>query len=112
MAHYIVPPSSNQKLFRLCAYGSIGLMLIFLALSRSKWLELDDRLSHVIGWSAVSMLIVGMVGIYVLIFRDSVDRVWRKVSFDLTDGKIIRVMGDDHRSSFCSVKSTFLASLA
>ena|ERR1700674_1959773 len=92
MTRYIVPPSTNQKLFRLCAYGSIGLMLIFLALSRSKWLELDDRLSHAIGWSAVGMLIVGMVGIYVLIFRDSVDKVWWKVSFDLADGKIIRVM--------------------
>jgi hypothetical protein len=92
MAHYIVPPSSNQRLLRLCAYGSIGLMLLFLALSRSRWLELDDRLSHALGWSAVGMLIVGMVGIYVLIFRDSVGKVWRKVSFDLTDEKIIRVM--------------------
>jgi hypothetical protein len=90
VTHYIVPPSSNQKLFRICAYGSIGLMLILLAFSRSEWL--DDRLSHAIGWSAVGLLIVVMVGVYVFIFRDSVDKAWQKVSFDLTDGKIIRVM--------------------
>jgi hypothetical protein len=64
-------------------------MLILLAFSRSEWL--DDRLSHAIGWSAVGLLIVVMVGVYVFIFRDSVDKAWRNVSFDLTDGKIIRV---------------------
>ena len=65
-------------------------MLILLAFSRSEWL--DDRLSHAIGWSAVGLLIVVMVGVYVFIFRDSVDKAWRKASFDLTDGKIIRLM--------------------
>jgi hypothetical protein len=65
-------------------------MLILLAFSRSEWL--DDRLSHAIGWSAVGLLIVVMVGVYVFIFRESVDKAWRNVSFDLTDGKIIRVM--------------------
>jgi hypothetical protein len=64
-------------------------MLILLAFSRSEWL--DDRLSHAIGWSAVGLLIVVMVGVYVFIFRDSVEKTWRDVSFDLTDGKIIRV---------------------
>ena len=72
VTHYIAPPSSNQKLFRICAYRSIGLMLILLAFSRSNWL--DDRLSHAIGWGAVSLLIVVMVGVYVSIFRDSVDK--------------------------------------
>ena len=90
MTRYIMPPSSNQKLFRICAYGSIGLMLIVLAFSRSTWL--DDRLSHALAWSAVGLLVVMMVGVYVLIFRDSVDKAWQKVSFDLTDGKIIRLM--------------------
>jgi hypothetical protein len=65
-------------------------MLILLAFSKSEWL--DDRLSHAIGWSAVGLLIVVMVGVYLFIFRDSVDKTWRKMSFDLTDGKIIRVM--------------------
>lgn len=65
-------------------------MLILLAFSQSAWL--DDRLSHALGWSAVGLLIVMMVGVCVLIFRDSVDKAWRKVSFDLTDGKIIRLM--------------------
>jgi hypothetical protein len=65
-------------------------MLILLAFSRSEWL--NDRLSHAIGWSAVGLLIVVMVGVYVFIFRESVDKAWRNVSFDLTDGKIIRVM--------------------
>ena len=37
------------------------------------------------------MLTVVMVGVYAFILRDSVDQAWRKVSFDLTDGKIIRV---------------------
>jgi len=65
-------------------------MLILLAFSQSEWP--DDRLSHAIGWSAVGLLIVAMVGVYVFIFRDSVDKAWRNVSFDLTDGKIIRAM--------------------
>jgi hypothetical protein len=65
-------------------------MLILLAVSRSEWL--DDRLSQAIGWSAVGLLILVMVGVYVFIFRDSVDKAWRKVSYDLTDGKIIRVV--------------------
>jgi hypothetical protein len=90
VTHYIVRPSSNQKLFRICAYGSIGLMLILLTFSRFEWL--NDRLSHAIGWSAVGLLIVVMVGVYVVIFGDSADKAWRKVSFDLTDGKIVRVM--------------------
>ena len=65
-------------------------MLIMLAFSRFEWL--DDRLSHAIGWSAVGLLIVVMVGVYVFIFRDSVDKAWRNVSFDVTDGKVFRVM--------------------
>jgi hypothetical protein len=65
-------------------------MLIMLAFSRAEWL--DDRLSHAIGWSALGLLILVMVGVYVFIFRDSVDKAWRKVSFDLTDGTIIRVV--------------------
>lgn len=90
MTHYIVRPSSNQKLFRICAYGSIGLLLILLVFSQSDWL--DDRLSHTLGWGALGLLTVVMVGVYVFIFRDSVDKAWRKVSFDLTDGKIMRTM--------------------
>jgi hypothetical protein len=90
VTHYIVPLGSNQKLFRICAYGSIGLMLIFLAFSQSEWL--DDRLSHAIGWSAIGLLIVVMVGVCVFSIRDSVDKVCQKMSFDLADGKIIRVM--------------------
>ena len=86
----MVPPSSSQKLFRICAYSSIGLMLIMLAFSRAEWL--DDRLSHAIGWSGLGLLILVMVGVYVFIFRHSVHKAWRKVSFDLTDGKIIRVV--------------------
>jgi hypothetical protein len=65
-------------------------MLILLAFSQSEWL--DDRLSHAIGWSAVGLLIVVIVGVYVFIIRDSVDKSWQKMSFDLADGKIIRVM--------------------
>ena len=65
-------------------------MLILLAFSQSAWL--DDRMSHALGWSAVGLLIVVMLGVYLLIFRDSVDKAWQKVSFDLTDGKITRVM--------------------
>lgn len=90
MTRYVVPPSSNQKVFRICAYGLIGLMLICLALSQTRWLDLDDRVSHAVGWSAIGLLISGMVGIYVLIFRESVDKVWRKLSFDVTDQRIIR----------------------
>jgi hypothetical protein len=67
-------------------------MLIVLALSQSKWPGLDDRVSHVIGWGTAGLLIVGMVGVFVLIFRDSVDKAWQNASFDLTDGQIIRVM--------------------
>ncbi len=85
-----MPPNSNQKLFRICAYGSIGLMLILLAFSQSE--SLDDRQSQAMGWSAVGLLIVVMLGIYVFIIRDSVDKFWRKMTFDLSDGKIIRVM--------------------
>jgi hypothetical protein len=65
-------------------------MLILFAFSRSEWP--DDRLSHAMGWGAVGLLIVVMVGVYVFIFRESVDKAWRKASFDVTDGKIIRVM--------------------
>ena len=92
MTRYIVPPSSNQKMFRIYAYGSIGLMLIVLALSQSTWAGLDDRVSHAIGWVAIGLFWVVIVGALVLIYRESIDKVWRKVSFDLTDGKIIRVM--------------------
>lgn len=65
-------------------------MLISLAFSQSEWL--DDRQSHAIGWSAIGFLIVVMAGVFVFIIRDSVDKVWQKMSFDLADGKIIRVM--------------------
>jgi hypothetical protein len=92
MTRYLVSPKSNQKVFRVCAYGSIGLLLIVLALSQSKWPGLDDRVSHVIGWGAVGLLIVGLVGVFVLIFRHSADKAWRNASFDLTDGQIIQVM--------------------
>ena len=38
------------------------------------------------------MLIVLMVGVYVFVMRDSVDKVLQKMSFDLADGKIIRMI--------------------
>jgi hypothetical protein len=86
MTHYTVPRNSNPKLFRICAYGSIGLMLLVLAMSR---LELDDRIGHAIGWSAWGLLAAGLVGVYVLIFRDGISKSWQKISFDLTHDKII-----------------------
>jgi hypothetical protein len=66
------------------------LMLILLAISQSEWL--DDRQRHAIVWSAIGLLIVAMLGVFVFIIRDSVDKVWQKMSFDLANGKIIRVM--------------------
>jgi hypothetical protein len=86
MTQYAVPRRSNNKIFRIFAYGSVGLMLIVLALSR---LELDDRVSHAIGWSAGGLLVAGMIGVFVLLFKDSIDTFWRKASFDVTDDKII-----------------------
>jgi hypothetical protein len=91
MTRYTVPPDTNLKAFRICAYGSIGLMLLFLVLSRSEWLELNDRASHVMGWTAVSLLVLGLVGIWVLIVKDSFNKAWQKVAFDLADDKIIRI---------------------
>jgi hypothetical protein len=86
MTHYTVPRNSNPKVFRIFAYTSVGLVLIVLGLSR---LELDDRVSHAIGWSAGGLLVVGILGVFVLIFRDGIDKFWQKASFDMTDDKII-----------------------
>jgi len=90
MMRYAVPPNQNQKVFRIFAYGSIGLMLIFLALSQSEWLT-NDRISHAIGWSAMGLLIVFMGGVFVLIAKESALRAWQKHAFDLADQKIVRV---------------------
>jgi hypothetical protein len=91
MTRYAVPPDINLKTFRICAYGSIGLMLLFLVLSRSEWLELNDRASHVMGWAAVGLLVLGLVGIWVLMVKDSLNKAWQKVTFDLADDKITRI---------------------
>ncbi len=90
MTRYSVRPNKNQKVFRIFSYGSIGLMLIFLALSQSEWL-VNDRISHAIGWSAMGLLIVFMGGVFVLIAKESAQRAWQKYAFDLADQRIVRV---------------------
>lgn len=65
-------------------------MLIFLGLSQSKWPELDDRMSHAVGWAAASLLILFLGGIFVLIYEDSVQKAWQNVAFDFADQKITR----------------------
>jgi hypothetical protein len=91
MTRYTVPSDTNPKAFRICGYGSIGLMLLFLVLSHSEWLELNDRASHVMGWAAGGVLVLGLVGIWVLIVKDSLNKAWQKVAFDLADDRIIRI---------------------
>lgn len=86
MTNYPVRRKSNLKAFRMFAYGSVGLMLIVLALSR---LELDDRVSRVIGWGAGGLLVAGMLAVFVLLFKNSIDEFWQEASFDVTDDKII-----------------------
>jgi len=89
----------------VCAYGSVGLILVVLVLSR---LELDDRVSDAIGWSAVGLLMAVMLGVFILIFRDSVDKFWQKVSFDVTDDKIIRLLEGRSPIEFPLCKITFI----
>src|SRR5215472_6939188 len=92
MAHYKVRSSSNQKVFRICGYGLIGLLLLFLVFSQTEWVEVDDQLSHAIGWIAVGLLAIGMIGVFVLISKESMEQFWQKVSFDVEENKIIRVL--------------------
>ena len=91
MTRYAVPAKTNQKVFRIFAYGSIGLMLIFLVLSRSERQELNDGVRHALGWGAAGLLIVFMGGVFVLIAKNSVQRVWQNEAFDLADQKIVRL---------------------
>ena len=91
MNRYVVPPNPNQKLFRTFAYGCIGLMLISLAISRSEWQGLNDRVSHALGWGAVGLLILFMGGVFFLIAKNSVQSAWQKAAFDLADQKISRL---------------------
>jgi len=91
MKRYVVPPNSNQKLFRTFAYSCIGLMLIVLALSQWEWQGLNDRVSHALGWGAVGLLILFMGGVFFLVVKNSVQSVWQKVAFDVADQKIIRL---------------------
>jgi hypothetical protein len=105
MSRYAVPSRTNQKLFRVCAYGSIGLMLVCLALSR---LDLDDRASHMIGWVSEGLLALGMLGVIVLVYRDSFDKLWQKMTFDLTDEKIVRMMEGQPPIEFPLNKINFL----
>ena len=91
MKRYLVPPNSNQKLFRTFAYSCIGLMLIFLAISRTEWQGLNDRASHALGWGAVGLLILFMGGVFFLIVKNSVQSVWQREAFDLADQKIVRL---------------------
>jgi hypothetical protein len=92
MAHYTVPSNSGrtQKLFRICGYGLTSLMLVLLGLSQVSWL--NDRWSHALGWAAMSLLVLALTGIPVLIFSDTVNQFWRKISFEIVDNKIVRLM--------------------
>jgi hypothetical protein len=108
MTLYSVRPNKNQKVFRIFSYGSIGLMLIFLSLSQSAWLELNDRISHAIGWSAMGLLIVFMGGVFVLIAKESAQRAWQKYAFDLADQKIVRVSEDSPPIGLLLTEITFL----
>ncbi len=59
MTRYAVPPNTNRKAFRVWAFGSIGLMLLFLILSR---LDLSDRAGLLLGWSGIGILFLGFSG--------------------------------------------------
>ena len=90
MPHYTVRSSSNQKVFLICGYGLMGLMLLLLLIALTNWMELDDRWSHAIAWTVASLLVLGLIGVFVLIFRDSMNKFRQKVSFDVVENKVVR----------------------
>ncbi len=83
-------------------------MLILLGLSQSAWVEVNDPISHAIGWSAIGLLIVFMGGVLVLIVRDSAQRVWQKETFDLADQRIVRVKEGSPSIELLLTEITFL----
>ena len=108
MAHYTVQSSSrqNQKMFRICGYGLMILMLLFLSLSRADWI--DDRWSHALGWIAMSLLGLALIGVYVLIFKESMNKYWQKVSFDVVENKIVRAIEGQISIEFPLNKLSFI----
>lgn len=108
MAHYTVQSSSrqNQKMFRICGYSLMVLMLLFLGLSQADFL--DDRWSHTLGWIAMSLLGLALIGVYVLIFKESMDKYWQKVSFDVVENKIVRVVDGQAQIEFPLNKISFI----
>ena len=109
MAHYTVRSSSStNKVFRICGYGLIGLLLLLLVPSQTKWIDLDDRWSHALGWTAEGLLFLGMIGFFVLMFEDSWNRVWQKVSFEVVANRIVRVMEGRANIEFPLDKISFI----
>jgi hypothetical protein len=92
MTLYAVPRRSNNKVFRTFAYGSVGLMLIFVAL----------------GWNPVGLLVAIMLGVFLLLFKDSIDKSWRKASFDVSDDRIIGLFEGRPPREFLLREITFI----
>jgi hypothetical protein len=108
MAHYTVQSSSgqNQKLFRICGYGLMVLMLLFLGVSRTNWI--NDHWSHPLGWTGGSLLVLALIGVPVLILKDSMNKLWQNVSFDIVENKIVRVMEGQAPIEFPLDKISFI----
>ena len=105
MTRYAVPPNTNRKAFRVWASGSIGLMLLFLILSR---LDLSDRVGILLGWSGIGILFLGLLSVLVLIYRESFAKLWEKTTFDLNDETIVRTMDGKPNLEFSLSKISFL----
>jgi len=108
MAHYTVQSNSrqNQKMFRISGYSLMVLMLLFLGLSQTDWL--DDRWSHTLGWIAMSLLGLALIGVYVLILKESMNKYWQKVSFDVVENKFVRVVDAQAPIEFPLNKISFI----
>ncbi len=92
MALYQVPKRSlYHKTLYILSGGAIFSLLGILLFSLLEPAGLSDSIAHSIGWAAGVIMVASVLGLTLLSVKDATWKRKRKLRFEVSDGKIIRL---------------------
>jgi hypothetical protein len=94
MTVYEVPATSPyQRAFRILAWGAIGMLMGILIFSFYEPAGINDSTNHPLGWLAVAIVLVAIVGTIIFGMKEGSWKLMRMLRFEVSDGKIIEMRG-------------------
>jgi hypothetical protein len=95
MALYQVPKHNPyQRTLRILSGGAIFSLLGMLLFSLFEPAGLSDSIAHSIGWAAGVIVVASVLGLTLLSVKDATWKLKRKLTFEVSNGKIIQSSDD------------------